>query len=74
MSSACQEAHLMNRRQFLNYSAAFAAMAAFSRYSVAAERYYTQPEAGVPEVDIAGARFPEHFLFGTATASYQVEG
>src|SRR5579875_3484825 len=65
---------LMNRRQFLNYSAAFAGMAALSRYSIAAQRYYTPPGAGVPEVDIAGARFPEHFLFGTATASYQVEG
>ena len=49
-------------------------MAALSRYSVAAPRYFMPRDTGVPEVDVAGARFPEHFLFGTATASYQVEG
>jgi beta-glucosidase len=64
----------MDRRQFLNYSAAFAGMAALSRYSVAAPRYFMPQDTGVPEIDVAGARFPEHFLFGTATASYQVEG
>ena len=65
---------MINRREFLNYSAAFAGMAALSRYSIAAQRYYMPQGAGVPEIDVAGARFPEHFLFGTATASYQVEG
>ena len=65
---------MINRREFLNYSAAFAGMAALSRYSLAAQRYYMPQGAGVPEIDVAGARFPEHFLFGTATASYQVEG
>jgi beta-glucosidase len=64
----------MDRRQFLSYSAAFAGMAALSRYSVAAPRYFMPQDIGVPEVDVAGARFPDHFLFGTATASYQVEG
>jgi beta-glucosidase len=65
---------LMNRRQFLNYSAALAGMATFSRYAIAANPYYVPEDTSIPEVDIAGARFPEHFLFGTATASYQVEG
>ncbi len=66
--------HLINRRQFLNYSAAFAGMAAFSRYSLAANPYLLPDDTTIPALDIAGARFPEHFLFGTATASYQVEG
>lgn len=65
---------MINRREFLSYSTAFAGMAALSRYSVAAQRYYMPQGAGVPKIDVAGARFPEHFLFGTATASYQVEG
>lgn len=65
---------MINRRQFLNYSAAFAGMAAFSRYSLAANPYLMPQGTSIPAVDIAGARFPDHFLFGTATASYQVEG
>ncbi len=65
---------MINRRQFLNYTAALTAMSAFSRYSLAANSYFMPENTNVPEVDIAGARFPAHFLFGTATASYQVEG
>ena len=65
---------MINRRQFLNYSAAFAGMAAFSRYALAARPYFSPEDASIPQIDIAGARFPDHFLFGTATASYQVEG
>ena len=69
----------MNRRQFLNYSAAIAGMSALSRFSTAANPSFASQKSGsvpgsVPEIDIEGARFPEHFLFGTATASYQVEG
>ncbi|MFZ0663621.1 MAG: GH1 family beta-glucosidase [Acidobacteriaceae bacterium] len=65
---------MINRRQFLNYTAALAGVAAISRYSLAANPYFVPEDTSIPEIDIAGARFPEHFLFGTATASYQVEG
>lgn len=65
---------MINRRQFLSYSAAFAGMAAFSRYALAANPYILPEDISIPNIDIAGARFPDHFLFGTATASYQVEG
>jgi beta-glucosidase len=65
---------LINRRQFLNYTAALAGMATFSRYGIAANPYFMPEDAEIPAIDIAGARFPAHFLFGTATASYQVEG
>ncbi|MGB7189729.1 MAG: GH1 family beta-glucosidase [Acidobacteriaceae bacterium] len=65
---------MINRRQFLNYSAAFAGMAAFSRYALAANPYFMPEDTAIRPFDIAGARFPEHFFFGTATASYQVEG
>jgi beta-glucosidase len=66
---------LINRRQFLNYSAALAGSAAFSRYGAAATSW-NPPEGNgqIPAVDVAGAHFPAGFLWGTATASYQVEG
>ena len=65
----------MNRREFLNYSATFAGSAAFSRYAIAATPFISAAsDSATPPVDIAGARFPSGFLWGTATASYQVEG
>ncbi len=64
---------MINRRQFLNYSAAFAGSAAFSRYGVAAAPY-ARIAKELPPIDVEGARFPNGFLWGTATASYQVEG
>ena len=75
---------MINRRQFLNYSAALAGSAAFSRYGNAATPFGSPAGDGangangggraMPAVDVAGARFPPGFLWGTATASYQVEG
>ena len=65
----------MNRRQFLNYSAALAGSAAFSRYAIAATPFAPFASDGaMPAIDVAGARFPSEFHWGTATASYQVEG
>jgi beta-glucosidase len=69
---------LINRRQFLNYSAALAGSVAFSRYAIAATPFASAGVGGtggeMPPIDVAGARFPAGFLWGTATASYQVEG
>ncbi len=48
----------MNRRQFLNNSLAGAVLTA----------------RATPSTEIARARFPDAFLWGMATASYQVEG
>jgi beta-glucosidase len=66
---------LINRRQFLNYSAALAGSSAFSRYAISATPLASATGAAImPDVDVSGAHFPAGFLWGTATASYQVEG
>src|SRR3954452_21139662 len=71
----------MNRRQFAARSLAAAACTALYRNpSFAAAQNGVAPFAGgqvpgaVPEALIQKARFPEGFLWGTATASYQNEG
>jgi beta-glucosidase len=66
---------LIDRRQFLSQSLALAGTAAFSRYAHALP---SSPVPGSavppPAIDVSGARFPANFLWGSATASYQVEG
>lgn len=66
----------MNRRQFVEGSLGAAGAALLSRPAKAfgstpALRLHTRAGAAGPD---AGAQFPEGFLWGIATASYQVEG
>ena len=65
---------MMNRREFMNYTAALAGMAALSRYGRAANPFFVPQNIEIPEIDVTSARFPADFFWGTATASYQVEG
>ena len=66
---------MIDRRQFLSYSAALAGGSILSRYASAATPFVSASGDGtMPAIDIAGARFPAGFHWGTATASYQVEG
>lgn len=66
----------MHRRSFLSSSLAAAGAAVFGRRSLHADRSMAQqPIPGsVPSAAIAAAQFPSDFLWGMATASYQVEG
>lgn len=59
----------MDRRQFIHRSIATAG-SAFLPFPALAE----QVPGAIPSAAIAKARFPKEFLWGMATASYQVEG
>lgn len=64
----------MNRRQFLTTSLAAAGSAALVHHGLSAS--YAPGAEGllVPAADLGNAHFPSNFMWGTATASYQVEG
>ena len=65
----------MNRRQFAARSLAAAAGAALSPVAGYTAQSAAAPEPGaVADTVIQGARFPDGFLWGVATASYQNEG
>src|SRR4051794_11505869 len=66
----------MDRRQFVSRSLAAAAGAVLYRHhGYASPPLSTEQNPGsVPESLIQSAHFPEGFLWGTATAAYQVEG
>lgn len=67
---------MINRRQFAARSLAAVAGAALyrGRSDAAAGTFSDQTPGAVPESLISAARFPEGFLWGVATASYQNEG
>ena len=66
----------MDRRRFLTHSLALAGSTLLpERGSGLQEPSSTQfNRSPVPAIDTAGARFPASFLWGMATAAYQVEG
>src|ERR1700683_2150215 len=66
----------MDRRQFLKNSLAPAGGALLASRGVAGAVSPNQEQipGGISAAEIASARFPSGFLWGMATASYQVEG
>lgn len=71
----------MNRRRFLQHSIAAAGSAALGRGALAVGEPGQAPDQAPGSVpgaatmaEIENARFPDGFLWGMATASYQVEG
>ncbi len=59
----------MNRRQFINKSIVAAGSALLPIPGLP-----EQVPGAIPSAAVAKARFPKEFLWGMATASYQVEG
>jgi beta-glucosidase len=66
----------MDRRQFLNNSllTAGSALLANKTSAHAAATHHQQIPGSIPPAAIASAHFPPDFLWGMATAAYQVEG
>src|SRR5580693_1493361 len=66
----------MNRRSFLRSSLAVGGAALFSgpTMTAGAEAFQNGVPGAVAQSEIEGARFPDGFLWGMASAAYQVEG
>jgi beta-glucosidase len=64
----------MNRRRFLNGSLAVAASAMSISTSVGGQGQTSDVSRSVIPPKVTSSRFPDGFLWGMATASYQVEG
>jgi beta-glucosidase len=65
----------MNRRQFLHNSMAAAAAGLVAARRAPAGQSGSAPVPGsIPAAEVSGAHFPERFLWGMATAAFQVEG
>lgn len=66
----------MNRRQFLRNSLATAGSAVLANRALDAgiPSAPKQVSSAIPASEVSGAHFPDGFLWGLATASYQVEG
>jgi beta-glucosidase len=61
----------MHRRQFISTAAAVVGTAALSRLNLASQ---TLPASGSEKRQITPFQFPKDFIWGAATASYQIEG
>jgi beta-glucosidase len=72
----CRDLVDMNRREFLACSLATAGSAVLADRGFAKPRFRAQQQVpgAISEAEINAARFPKDFLWGMATAAYQVEG
>ncbi len=65
---------MIDRRGFLASSFAVGASALLAQRGFGSREPSGSPVAERPAIDVSSARFPDGFLWGMATASYQVEG
>jgi beta-glucosidase len=64
----------MDRRRFLANSLMLGGSSLLARRGFGRWKSSAASLGGSPAVDVSGGRFPDGFLWGMATASYQVEG